>query len=168
VNGALAEIVESLDRNRVFTARLLGSGNMVVVFPMEEDTSRFLPCCYGYATTIRRAQAADLHHGCLYMKTLYHAAARGYGYVGVSRFRTQAGVFLFGKLRRSDFLPVRADHKEVELESEQVDRGYLSVGSEDEAGCGLGCAHGSASEMDAEFEDIGASANALDAIDFED
>ena len=104
VNGALAEIVESLDHNRVFTARLLGSGNMVLGFPMEEDNMRFLPCCYGYATTIRRAQGADLHHGCLYMDNPYHAAARGYGYVGVSRFRIQAGVFLFGKLRRSDFL----------------------------------------------------------------
>jgi hypothetical protein len=33
VNGALAEIFESLDHNRVFTARLLGSGNMVLVCP---------------------------------------------------------------------------------------------------------------------------------------
>ena len=95
VNGAVAEIVESLDHNRVFTARLLGSGNMVLVFPMEEDTGRFLPCCYGYAITIRRARGADLHHGCLYMDNLYHAAARGYGYVGVSRFRTQAGVCIW-------------------------------------------------------------------------
>ena len=64
------------------------------------------------------------------MDNLYHAAARGYGYVGVSRFRTQAGVFLFGRFRRSDFLPVRADHKEVDLESEQVNRGYLSLDSD--------------------------------------
>jgi hypothetical protein len=129
---------------------------------------RFLPCCYGYATTIRRAQGADLHHGCLYMDNLYHAAARGYGYVGVGRFRTQAGVFLFGKLRRSDFLPVTADHKEVPLESEQVDRGYLSVDCDDEDGCGLEYTCGSDEELDLEFEDVGTSANALDAIDFED
>jgi hypothetical protein len=44
----------------------------------------------------------------------------------------------------------------------------VSVDSEDEDGCGLECAHGSDSEMDAEFDDVGGSANALDAIDFED
>jgi hypothetical protein len=88
--------------------------------------------------------------------------------VGVSRFRTQAGVFLFGKLRRSDFLPVRAAHKEVPLESEQLDRGYLSVGSDDEDGCGLEYACGSDEELHLEFDFVGTSANALDAIDFED
>ena len=39
-------------------ARLVGTGNMVLVHPMEESGSIFLPCCYGYATTIRRAQGA--------------------------------------------------------------------------------------------------------------
>ena len=37
VNGAIATIVESLDGNRVFTARLLGTGNMVLIHPMEEN-----------------------------------------------------------------------------------------------------------------------------------
>ena len=67
VNGALAYVVESLQGNAVFTARLVGTGNMVLVHPMEEEGARFLPCCYGYATTIRRAQGADLYYGCIYM-----------------------------------------------------------------------------------------------------
>ena len=66
VNGALAEGIESLDGNRVFMARLVASGNMVLIHPMEEDGQRFLPCCYGYATTIRRAQGCGFAHGCLY------------------------------------------------------------------------------------------------------
>ena len=78
-NGALAAICDSLDGNRVFTARLLNSGNMILIHPMEEDGARFLPCCYGYATTIRRAQGADIFHGCLYMDNRWHTAARGYG-----------------------------------------------------------------------------------------
>ena len=132
VNGALAVICESLDGNRVFTARLMSSGNMVLVHPMEEDTARFLPCCYGYATTIRRAQGADIFHGCLFMDNKWHPAARGYGYVGVSRFRSREGVYMFGKLRRTDFLPVGP-----ELETEVLQRGYDSVDSDDEEGAGL-------------------------------
>jgi hypothetical protein len=54
VNGALAEVYESLLGNSVFIVRLLGTGNFALVFPMEEDGARFLPCCYGYATTIRQ------------------------------------------------------------------------------------------------------------------
>ena len=65
VNGALAEVWESLRGNAVFVARLVGTGNMVLVHPMEEDGAIFLPCCYGYATTIRRAQGASLDQGCL-------------------------------------------------------------------------------------------------------
>ena len=82
VNGALAEVRESLDGNAVFTARLVGTGNMVLVHPMKDaDGGQFLPCCYGYATTIRRAQGADMYHGCVYFNQKKRAAARGYGYV---------------------------------------------------------------------------------------
>ena len=52
----------------------------------------------------------------------YHHAGRGYGYVGASRFRERAGVYLYGKLRRTDFLPVGE-----EKEDEVLERGYLSV-----------------------------------------
>ena len=105
---------------------------MVLVGPMEEEGQRFLPGCYGYATTIRRVQGASLHVGCLYFDQKYHHAGRGYGYVGVSRFRTRLGVYLYGKLRRTDFLPVG----EVQ-EDEVLERGYESRDSDAEDGCSL-------------------------------
>ena len=132
VNGALAEVCEALRGNSVFTARLIGTGNMVLVHPMEENGERFLPCCYGYATTIRRAQGADLWHGCLYMDQKTHPAARGYAYVGCSRFKFRNGCYLYGKLRRSDFLPVGEP-----TEGEVLDRGYESASSADSDGPGL-------------------------------
>ena len=68
-------------------------------------TKTFVPCTYGYATTIRRAQGATLHHGCIWFNHCY-PAERGYGYVAASRFRSKAGVYLYGKVRASDWLPV--------------------------------------------------------------
>ncbi len=132
VNGAMVCVEDSLRGNEVFTARLIGSGNMVLIHPMEEDGGIFLPCCYGYATTIRRAQGSDLYHGCLYMDQMKRPAGRGYGYVGVSRFQSRAGCYLYGKLRRTDFLPVDPEDTEEVLE-----RGYDSVDSEDSDGCGM-------------------------------
>jgi hypothetical protein len=130
VNGAYAVIEDALSGNAVFTARLIGTGNMVLVHPMEEESQIFLPCCYGYATTIRRAQGSSLDLGCLYFDQRRHHAGRGYGYVGVSRFRTRAGCFLYGKLRQTDFLPV-GDEKEDEV----LERGIESETSdEDEIG----------------------------------
>ena len=99
---------------------------------MEEIGERFLPCCYGYATTIRRAQGADLYHGCLYMDQKKRPAARGYGYVACSRFKFRNGCYLYGKLRRSDFLPV-GEPKEDEV----LERGYHSKDSSDSDGSGL-------------------------------
>ena len=131
VNGAWVEVCESLRGNAVFMARLVGTGNMVLVHPMEEGGEIFLPCCYGYATTIRRAQGADVYHGCLYLDQK-KVAVRGYGYVGVSRFMSRDGCHLYGKLRRTDFLPVGP-----EQEDEVLERGYLSVASDEDDGCGL-------------------------------
>ena len=65
----------------------------------------FLPCCYGYATTIRRAQGTSLHLGALYFDHCFPPEP-GYGYVAVSRFRAASGIYLFGRIRRTDFLPV--------------------------------------------------------------
>ena len=70
VNGAIGVVCHSLRGNSVFTVRLQSTNNMVLVHPMEERGERFLPCCYGYATTIRRAQGADLEHGCMYFDQL--------------------------------------------------------------------------------------------------
>ena len=66
VNGAIGTVCDSLRGNAVFTVRLQGTGNLVLVYPMEEDSAVFLPCCYGYATTVRRAQGASLALGCIW------------------------------------------------------------------------------------------------------
>ena len=42
-NGAYAVIEDSLSGNAVFTARLIGTGNMVLLHLMEEDGANFLP-----------------------------------------------------------------------------------------------------------------------------
>ena len=147
VNGALAEGVESLDGNRIFTARLLSSGNMVLVHPMEEDGRRFLPCCYGYATTIRRAQGCGFHHGCMYFDLKRYPAARGYGYVAVSRFVSRKGCYVYGKLRRTDFLPVGE-----EREDEVLERGWDSVTSSEDSEHGQQYVGGSALAAEAEEE----------------
>ena len=65
VKGALCIVVEKLNGNGFFSAKIVGSGNYVLVHPMEEQGARFLPCCYGYATAIRRAQGASLNMGCI-------------------------------------------------------------------------------------------------------
>ena len=52
---------------------------------------------------------------------------RGYAYVAVSRFRTRAGVFHYGRYRRTDWLPVGGD-----AENEQTKRGYNSQTSDSE------------------------------------
>ncbi len=128
MNGALAEVCESLDGNAVFIARLIGSGNLVLVHPMYEDGQLFLPCVYGYATTIRRAQGASLDQGCIYFDQPM-VAARGCGYVAVSRFRSRNGVYLYGRLRRTDFLPVGEESPDEVLE-----RGYDSASTDEENG----------------------------------
>ena len=88
VNGAVCVVIEPLRGNSIFTAKLLSSGNYVLVHPMAEGGITFLPCCYGYATTIRRAQGVSLSCGAVFFDQHRHAAHRGYGYVAVSRFRT--------------------------------------------------------------------------------
>ena len=74
VNGATGTICESLRGNAVFTVRLHGTGNLVLVYPIEEGGALFVPCCYGYATTIRRAQGASLGLGCVWFNQRWRAA----------------------------------------------------------------------------------------------
>eukprot|EP00969_Alexandrium_andersonii_P004920 213362-Alexandrium_andersonii.AAC.1 len=71
---------------------------------MQQKGFAYLPCVYGYATTIREAQGLSLQAGAIWFDHCYPADP-GYAYVAVSRFRTRAGVYLFGKVRRSDWLP---------------------------------------------------------------
>ena len=122
----------------------------------------FLPCCYGYATTIRRAQGASLDIGCLYFDFKKHHAGRGYGYVGVSRFRSRAGVHLHGVLRQSDFLPVGPDK-----EDEHWQRGYDSLNSSDseyEGNRQDGLYHGSDSESD--LDPFSTAVNELNSVSY--
>ena len=127
VNGALAVGYEELDGNEVFIVRLLSSGNLALVHPVEEKGQRFLPLTYGYATTVRRAQGASLDMGCIYFDQKRRAAGRGYGYVAVSRFKTKEGCFLYGTLRQTDFLPVGEG-----TESEITERGVMSESADSE------------------------------------
>ena len=55
---------------------------------------------------------------------------------------------MYGKLRRSDFLPVGA-----EKEDEVLERGYESVSSDDSDGCGLEYAMSEGDEDDNEVLD---------------
>ena len=60
----------------------------------------------------------------------------------MSRFRTRAGVYLYGKMRRTDFLPVGGNESD-----EQVKRGYLSESTDsDEKGRYDMCSTGESSE----------------------
>ena len=54
--------------------------------------------------------------GCIYMDQRKRAAGRGYAYVAVSRFQSRAGCHWYGKLRRSDFLPVGEEKEDEVLE----------------------------------------------------
>ena len=47
VTGAVATVCESLRGNAVFTARRHGTGNMVLVHPLEEDGARFYHAAMG-------------------------------------------------------------------------------------------------------------------------
>ena len=84
VNGALAQVEEVLSTDatgvNVFTAKL-SIGTMVLVHPIVMNKKVFLPCSYGYATNIRRAQGSSLHLGGLYFDHSY-PPEKGYGYVG--------------------------------------------------------------------------------------
>ena len=85
-----------------------------------EEIYHFLPCTYGYATTIRRAQGASLDYVCLWFDGKF-PPDRGYGYVGASRCRDSAGLYCFNRLRRTDWLPIGGGG-----DDEQAERGSAS------------------------------------------
>ena len=70
---------------------------------------------------------ASLDQGCLYFDQAHHHAGRGYGYVGASRFRSREGCFLYGRIRRTDFLPVGEPQ-----EHEVTERGIESESSDED------------------------------------
>ena len=136
VNGAIAVVCDVLvDYNPsegrhtcIFTARLT-TGTMILVHPVSkgraDNMHEFLPCTYGYATTIRRAQGASLDYVCLYFDAKFPPDP-GYGYVGASRCRNAKGLFYFNRIRRTDWLPVGGGHSDEERE-----RGDVSDASDD-------------------------------------
>ena len=132
VNGAVGTVHRVLNRF-TFVLKLSGGG-MVLVHPVSADglDGLFLPCVYGYATTIRRAQGATFEYGCLYFDHAY-PPERGYGYVGVSRFKTRQGVFHFGKFRRSDWLPVGGPGEPTEQVHRGAESDVTPPGSDDDS-----------------------------------
>ena len=109
VNGAVGVVKQLLHYTdgvpTVFTVEL-SSGAMVLVHPVCDQKRWFIPCTYGYATTIRRSQGGTYQHGCIWFDHCY-PPERGYGYVAASRFTTSSGIYLIHKIRRTDWLPVR-------------------------------------------------------------
>ena len=67
--------------------------------------------------------------GAIYFDHCY-PAERGYGYVGASRFRSAEGLWLFGKIRRTDWLPVTFGT----VTDEQEKRSALSRSSSSDIG----------------------------------
>jgi len=128
VNGAMGVVEKVLDpegARAIFTLKLT-TGSMLLVHPVRTGERVHLPCAYGYATTIRRCQGSTLDMGCLYFDHSY-PPERGYGYVGCSRFRTKANIYHFGKVRRTDWLPVGQTDP-----MEQTARGPDSIASDTE------------------------------------
>ena len=75
VNGAVGVVRRVLSRDEsdiptVFTVEL-STGVHILVHPIYDKKRCFLPCTYGYATTIRRAQGATYYHGCLWFDHIY-------------------------------------------------------------------------------------------------
>ena len=109
----------------IFTMRLT-HGTMVVVHPimLDDKTGPFLPCVYGYAMTTRRAQGSTQDGGVVLYFDLWRPASRGFAYVGGSRVRDARSLYYFGKVRRSDWLPVGGDPT-----NEEPARGHDSISS---------------------------------------
>ena len=102
VDGAMGRVSKLL-RKDIFVLTTT-QGVRLLVHPITMDGSKFMPACYAYATTMRRAQGATLPLiGLLFDRRL---PDRGYAYVGVSRTTTRSNTFLLGKIRRTDWLPV--------------------------------------------------------------
>ena len=153
----------------------LTHGTMVVVHPIQLGDEKFLPCVYGYAMTTRKAQGSSVDYAVLYFD-LFKPAPRGFAYVGASRVRRSAGLFYFGKIRRSDWLPVNGDPMH-----EQPDRGddsndssesgrapSIDESSDDDGGLSMGEDSGMDSMAGSVASDIFDLADPHDLSDVED
>ena len=72
--------------------------------------------------TVRKAQGATLDYVVLYFD-LFQPNPRGFAYVGASRVRRASGLYYFGVVRQSDWLPVGGPGAPMEHDA----RGPLSV-----------------------------------------
>ena len=84
------------------------AGVHILVHPITMDNCMFVPFTYGYAMTIRRSQGSTLDLVGLWFDHTY-PADRGYAYVGSSRVRRAIDLYLMGKIKRTDWLPVGGD-----------------------------------------------------------
>ena len=141
VNGAIG-VVETVLSKFIFLLRLT-TGTLVLVHPIRSGGQMHLPCTYGYGMTIRRSQGSTLDAGCMYFDHCY-PPERGYGYVGVSRFRFKAAIYHYGRIRRTDWLPVKTsiddqmvrgvDSEDGEYDEENAEMDDVYSGSE-HSGC---------------------------------
>ena len=133
VNGAIGTIRDVL-LPHVFTV-VLSHGTIVLVSPIHIDGQAYVPCSYGYAVTIRRAQGMSVRAAVLWFDHSYPADF-GYAYVGASRACTAAGLYYAGRIRTSDWCPVGGDpdtmHTERGAESMSDPEGDESERSGDE------------------------------------
>ena len=152
VNGALGTIKTVLAKNVAVVE--LSSGKLVLLHPVTDGDETFLPCAYGYATTIRKAQGASLDGVILYFDHCY-PPDRGYGYVGASRCRTRSGLYHYGRLRRTDWLPVNGDdaHEQTERGDGSQNSGSESEDDDDDEDDFGRRVLGAAEEEDEEDED---------------
>ena len=140
---------------------------MILVHPVAAGRAdamhEFLPCTYGCATTVRRAQGASLDYVCLYFDH-YKAPGRGYGYVGAGRCRNATGLYYFGRLRRTDWLPIGGGDPDEESqrgsasEAETVDPYDGRCGDGTESDCNTLRSYGHlqpSSDEDDEFDEDG-------------
>ena len=105
VNGAVGAI-EHVLRSDVFVLRTT-AGVRLLVHPVHIDGDVFMPASYAYAMTIRRAQGSTLDLVGLHFDR--RMADRGYAYVASSRVRSRGDLWLVGRTRRTDWLPVGGD-----------------------------------------------------------
>ena len=167
VNGALNKIVNIVQPRMyiggtcygsVFIAENMHTGVLNLVHPVMYDGKIFMPYTYGYAMTMRRAQGSTLDMACLWFNHSF-PPDRGYAYVGASRVRNHRDLYLMGKLRRTDWLPVG----DGEDRDEQLRRGSESVDTPVDSE--MGSDDYGASEKDSDEDDYGASRRSSDSSD---
>ena len=124
VNGAVG-VVEHVLRADVFVLRTM-QGVRLLVHPVHIDGDAFLPASFAYAMTVRRAQGSTLDLVGLHFDR--RGADRGYAYVASSRVRRRGDLWLVGRTRRTDWLPVGGDPNG----EEQLQPGHESASSDSE------------------------------------